>query len=50
MAPLCCAQAYLADRLFRVLPGSGLAVMVLALAYAAAVVCIVVRRPPGESR
>jgi uncharacterized membrane protein YdjX (TVP38/TMEM64 family) len=50
MAPLCYAQAYLADRLFRVLPGSGLAVMVLALAYAAAVVCIVVRRPPGESR
>ena len=50
MAPLCYAQAYLADRLFRVLPASGLAIVVLALAYVAAVVWIVVRRPKGESR
>jgi uncharacterized membrane protein YdjX (TVP38/TMEM64 family) len=50
MAPLCYAQAYLADRLFRVLPGSGLVIVVLALAYVVAVVWIVVRRPQGESR
>jgi uncharacterized membrane protein YdjX (TVP38/TMEM64 family) len=50
MAPLCYAQAYLADRLFRVLPGSLWAVVVLGLAYAAAVVWIVFRRPSGKSR
>ena len=50
MAPLCYAQAYLADRFLRVLPGSGLVVMGLAIAYAAAVVWIVVKRRPGESR
>jgi uncharacterized membrane protein YdjX (TVP38/TMEM64 family) len=50
MAPLCYAQAYLADRLFRVLPGSVWAVVVLGLAYAAAVVWIVFRRPLGKSR
>jgi uncharacterized membrane protein YdjX (TVP38/TMEM64 family) len=50
MAPLCYAQAYLADRLFRVLPGSLWAVVVLGLAYAAAVVWIVFRRGSGKSR
>jgi len=50
MAPLCYAQAYLADRLFRVLPGSVWAVVALGLAYAAAVVLIVLRRPSGKSR
>ena len=50
MAPLCYAQAYLADRLFRVLPGSLWAVVVLGLAYFAAVVWIVFRRPSGKSR
>lgn len=50
MAPLCYAQAYLADRLFRVLPWSGWVIVVLAVAYAAVVVWIVIRRPPAESR
>lgn len=50
MAPLCYAQAYLADRLFRVLPGALWAVVVLGLAYVAAVVWIVFRRPSWKSR
>jgi uncharacterized membrane protein YdjX (TVP38/TMEM64 family) len=48
MAPLCYAQAYLADRLFRVLPWSGWAIVALGMAYAAVVVWIVVRRPPQD--
>jgi uncharacterized membrane protein YdjX (TVP38/TMEM64 family) len=50
MAPLCYAQAYLADRLFRVFPESIWAVVALGLAYAAAVVWIVFRRPAEKSR
>jgi uncharacterized membrane protein YdjX (TVP38/TMEM64 family) len=50
MAPLCYAQAYLADRLFRVLPGSLWAVVGLGLAYLAAVVWIVLGRPLSKSR
>jgi uncharacterized membrane protein YdjX (TVP38/TMEM64 family) len=50
MAPLCYAQAYLADRLFQILPGSVSAVVALGLAYAAAVVWILLRRPAGKSR
>jgi uncharacterized membrane protein YdjX (TVP38/TMEM64 family) len=42
MAPLCYAQAYLADRLFRILPGSGVIVLVLGAAYVLAVVVLLV--------
>jgi uncharacterized membrane protein YdjX (TVP38/TMEM64 family) len=50
MAPLCYGQAYLADRIFRVLPGSLWAVVGLGVAYAAAVLWIVLRHQPAESR
>jgi uncharacterized membrane protein YdjX (TVP38/TMEM64 family) len=48
MAPLCYAQAYLADRLFRVLPWSGWTIVALGTAYAAVVIWIAVRRPPQD--
>jgi hypothetical protein len=50
MAPLCYAQAYLADRLFRVLPGSLWIIAGLGIAYAAAVVWVLTRarRPPDD--
>jgi uncharacterized membrane protein YdjX (TVP38/TMEM64 family) len=43
MAPLCYAQAYLADRLFRMLPGSIWVLAALGVAYAAVVLWVVVR-------
>ncbi len=43
MAPLCYAQAYLADRLFRILPGSLWIIAGLGLAYAVAVVWLLTR-------
>lgn len=52
MAPLCYVQAYLADRFLRVLPGSGLLVVLLGVGYFAAVVFVLARwsRPRPESR
>ena len=52
MAPLCYAQAYLADRLLRLLPGSAILVVGLGVAYSVAVVGVLVRwrRPRPESR
>ena len=50
MAPLCYAQAFLADRLFRVLPGSIWLVLGLGIAYAVAVLWIVLRHPSAHSR
>jgi len=43
MAPLCYAQAYLADRLFRVLPGSIWIIALLGTAYAAIVIWVLIR-------
>lgn len=43
MAPLCYAQAYLADRLFRVLPGSATIVVGFGVAYLVVVVALVAR-------
>ena len=43
MAPLCYAQAYLADHIFRVLPNSMWIVMVLGLTYASLVIWILAR-------
>jgi uncharacterized membrane protein YdjX (TVP38/TMEM64 family) len=43
MAPLCYAQAYLADRIVRVMPGSLWVIVVLALAYAGLVIWILTR-------
>jgi uncharacterized membrane protein YdjX (TVP38/TMEM64 family) len=43
MAPLCYAQAYLADRLFRVLPGSIWVIALLGAAFAVIVVWVLVR-------
>ena len=53
MAPLCYAQAYLADRLFQVLPGSATVVVALGVAYLVAVVAVLARagrRGRAESR
>jgi uncharacterized membrane protein YdjX (TVP38/TMEM64 family) len=50
MAPLCYAQAYLADRLFSVLPGSLWVVAVFGFAYAVALVWLVFSATPGKSR
>lgn len=53
MAPLCYAQAYLAEGLFQVLPGSLWIVLAFGLGYAAAVIWLIVRmgrRQPGKSR
>lgn len=49
MAPLCYAQAYLADRLFRILPGSLWIIAGFGVAYAAAVIWVLTRarRPAG---
>jgi uncharacterized membrane protein YdjX (TVP38/TMEM64 family) len=44
MAPLCYAQAYAAETLFRILPGSGFLLLGLAVVYAAAVLVLVLRR------
>ena len=51
MAPLCYAQAYLADRLFRVLPGSLWIIAGLGVAYAGAVIWVLtrVRRRPDDA-
>ncbi len=43
MAPLCYAQAYLADRLFRILPGSLWVIALLGFGYAVAVIWILTR-------
>ena len=43
MAPLCYAQAYLADRLFRILPGSLWIIAGFGLAYAVAVIWMLTR-------
>jgi uncharacterized membrane protein YdjX (TVP38/TMEM64 family) len=43
MAPLCYAQAYLADRLFRILPGSAAIVVLFGIAYLVAVVVVLAR-------
>jgi uncharacterized membrane protein YdjX (TVP38/TMEM64 family) len=51
MAPLCYAQAYLADRLFRILPGSLWIIAGFGVAYAAAVIWVLTRagrRPAGH--
>jgi uncharacterized membrane protein YdjX (TVP38/TMEM64 family) len=49
MAPLCYAQAYLADRLFRILPGSLWIIAGFGVAYAVAVIWVLTRarRPTG---
>jgi hypothetical protein len=49
MAPLCYAQAYLADRIFRVLPGSMWAILAFGLAFFGIVLWILGRgfRSPG---
>ena len=44
MAPLCYAQAYLAEQIFRVLPGSAIVLVALGLAYVAVVVALLIRR------
>jgi uncharacterized membrane protein YdjX (TVP38/TMEM64 family) len=43
MAPLCYAQAYLADRLFRILPGSLWIIALFGTAYAVIVIWVLVR-------
>jgi uncharacterized membrane protein YdjX (TVP38/TMEM64 family) len=43
MAPLCYAQAYAAETLFRWLPGSGLVVLALGLAYLVVVIVLILR-------
>ena len=50
MAPLCFAQAYLADRLFRWIPSAGWIVLSLGILYACAVVVVVARlaRPRSD--
>jgi uncharacterized membrane protein YdjX (TVP38/TMEM64 family) len=48
MAPLCYAQAYFADRLFRVLPGSAAIVVGFGVAYLVAVILIVGRARRGS--
>jgi uncharacterized membrane protein YdjX (TVP38/TMEM64 family) len=50
MAPLCYAQAYLADRLFRILPGSLWIIVVLGGAYAALVIWVIVRTSASSGR
>ena len=50
MAPLCYAQSYASEWLFRWLPGSTLIILALAVAYLAAVLYFLLRRgdrPPG---
>lgn len=44
MAPLCYAQAYFAEHLFRVLPGSAVVVVGLGVAYVAIVLTLLIRR------
>jgi uncharacterized membrane protein YdjX (TVP38/TMEM64 family) len=44
MAPLCYAQAYLAEQIFRVLPGSAVVVAGLGVAYVVVVVALLIRR------
>jgi hypothetical protein len=44
MTPLCYAQAYAAEKIFRILPGSGLLLLALAVAYIGAVLVFVLRR------
>jgi uncharacterized membrane protein YdjX (TVP38/TMEM64 family) len=44
MIPLCYAQAYAAESLFRILPGSGLVLLGLGVAYIAVVLLFVLRR------
>jgi uncharacterized membrane protein YdjX (TVP38/TMEM64 family) len=48
MAPLCYAQAYLADRVFRIMPGSSWIVIVLGVAYLGCVGWIVMRGVRGQ--
>jgi uncharacterized membrane protein YdjX (TVP38/TMEM64 family) len=43
MAPLCYAQSYASEWIFRVLPGSGLILLVLAAAYAVGVFYLLFR-------
>jgi uncharacterized membrane protein YdjX (TVP38/TMEM64 family) len=50
MAPLCYVQAYAADRLLSVLPGSLWVVVTLGLGYAAAVVWLLVRHVARRTR
>lgn len=44
MTPLCYAQAYAAEQLFRIVPGSGLLLLGLGVAYVGAVLVFVLRR------
>ena len=44
MAPLCYLQAYAAERIFRLLPGSGLLLLGLGVAYVVAILVLVLRR------
>jgi uncharacterized membrane protein YdjX (TVP38/TMEM64 family) len=44
MAPLCYLQAYAAERIFRVLPGSGVVLLGLGIAYVAVILVLVLRR------
>jgi len=50
MAPLCYAQAYLADRLFRILPGSLWIMALLGTAYAAIVIWVLARTAASARR
>jgi uncharacterized membrane protein YdjX (TVP38/TMEM64 family) len=49
MAPLCFAQAYASEWIFRMLPGSGLVVLVCGIAYVGVIIWIVMRLPAGKS-
>ena len=50
MAPLCYAQSYVAERFFRVLPGSLWVVVALGVGYAAAVVWLILRHGSRGTR
>jgi hypothetical protein len=44
MAPLCYAQAYAAETIFRWIPGSGLVLLALGVGYVTVVVLFIVRQ------
>ena len=48
MAPLCYVQAYLAETLFEILPGSGLAILTLGVGYVILVAAVVLRTGRGR--
>ncbi len=48
MAPLCYLQAYLAESLFEILPGSGLVILIFGVGYVAFVAWLVVKSKDKE--